>query len=171
MAFLCQKATSVRLFKDLQESCEIMWEACEATQIVWLFLCNKLNLMQKIKYKREGLNLQSFHRAVTLISQAPQSHAAGLCPFYPELYTSMTTLHLWLGAPEGATSFLSEHKLAQSEGSALWQKHPKACAPMTVCDIRSDSFSITTSTTAWCEGFCLCQHKTTIAPREEKSDL
>lgn len=88
-----------------------------------------------------------FLRAVTLISQAPESRAAGLCPFYPKLYFHDDTSPL-TSCSRGRDPILSKHKPAQSECSARWQKHPKASAPMTVCDIRSDSFSITTTTMA-----------------------
>lgn len=70
----------------------------------------------------------------------------------------------------GRDPILSEHKPAQSECPARWQKHPKASAPMTVCDIRSDSFSITTTTMAWCEESVFVSTKQPSQSAEKKSD-
>lgn len=72
---------------------------------------------------------------------------------------------------QGRDPVPSEHKPAQSERSAHWQKHPKAFAPMTVCDIRSDSFSITTNTLVLCEDSVFVSTKQAQQSAEKMSDF
>lgn len=83
--------------------------------------------------------------------------------------TSPLTSRSW-----GRDPILSEHKPDQSECSTHCEKkkkkkkHPKASAPMTVFDIRSDSFSITTNTMVLCEESVFVSTKHPLQSTEKK---
>ena len=83
--------------------------------------------------------------------QNPMRQASALSIPSSILPWQLCTFDLVLPRQWPPPPILSEDKPAQSEFSICWQKHPKASASMTVCDNRSDSFSITTSALALCE--------------------
>lgn len=143
----------------------------------WHRYCHHL---LNIKSRAENIFLQQKIQSFSLVHVLQSRHIDFLGPTIPcgrplpflsqALYlhddTSPLTSCSW-----GRDPVLSKHKPAQSEGSAHWQKHPKASTPMTVCDIRSDSFSITTTTMALWEDSVFVSTKHPSQSTEKKSDL
>lgn len=112
--------------------------------------------------------------AVTLISQDPQSRAAGPSPLSRALHFHDDTSPL-TPSSRGRDPIPPRTQTGPIRALGRPDKNTqRPAAPMTVCDIRSDSFSITTSAVAWCEESAFVSAKT--PPRthtqvaEKKSD-
>lgn len=98
--------------------------------------------------------------AVTLISQDPQSRAAGPSPLSraPHFHDDTSPL---TPSSRGRDPVPPRTQTGPIRALGRPDKNTqRPAAPMTVCDIRSDSFSITTSTAAWCEESAFVSAKT-----------
>lgn len=123
-----------------------------------ILFCNFFDMKRRMLnciffFKKRSMCVRGFWLlgAIPLISQAQRSPCGRPLTFPSQALHFHDDTSPLTSCSRGRNPILSEHKPAQSESSARWQKHPKASAPMTVCDIRSDSFSITTTTMALCE--------------------
>lgn len=98
--------------------------------------------------------------AVTLISQDPQSRAAGPSPLSRALHFHDDTSPL-TPSSRGRDPVPPRTQTGPIRALGRPDKNTqRPAAPMTVCDIRSDSFSITTSAVAWCEESAFVSAKT-----------
>lgn len=109
-----------------------------------------------------------------MISQDPQSRAAGPSPLSRALHFHDDTSPL-TPSSRGRDPVPPRTQTGPIRALGRPDKNTqRPAAPMTVCDIRSDSFSITTSAVAWCEESAFVSAKT--PPRthtqvaEKKSD-
>lgn len=95
-----------------------------------------------------------------MISQDPQSRAAGPSPLSQALHFHDDTSPL-TPSSRGRDPVPPRTQTGPIRALGRPDKNTqRPAAPMTVCDIRSDSFSITTSAAAWCEESAFVSAKT-----------